>query len=39
MTRLYLETSIISYLAALPSRDLIAAARQQGSGRTGGATG
>ncbi|MBF0414507.1 MAG: type II toxin-antitoxin system VapC family toxin [Magnetococcales bacterium] len=27
--RLYLETSIISYLAALPSRDLIAAAHQQ----------
>lgn len=27
--RLYLETSIISYLAALPSRDLIVAAHQQ----------
>jgi len=27
--RLYLETSIISYLAAHPSRDLITAARQQ----------
>ncbi|MBF0420958.1 MAG: hypothetical protein HQL78_12425 [Magnetococcales bacterium] len=26
---LYLETSIISYLAALPSRDLIVAAHQQ----------
>ncbi|HAT51022.1 MAG: type II toxin-antitoxin system VapC family toxin [Nitrospirae bacterium] len=27
--RLYLETSIISYLAALPSRDLVVAAHQQ----------
>jgi hypothetical protein len=27
--RVYLETSIISYLAAHPSRDLITAARQQ----------
>lgn len=27
--RVYLETSIISYLAARPSRDLITAARQQ----------
>lgn len=27
--RLYLETSVISYLAALPSRDLIVAAHQQ----------
>jgi hypothetical protein len=27
--RVYLETSIISYLAAYPSRDLITAARQQ----------
>ena len=27
--RVYLETSIISYLAARPSRDLVAAARQQ----------
>lgn len=27
--RLYLETTIISYLAALPSRDLITAAHQQ----------
>ena len=26
---IYLETSIISYLAALPSRDLVTAARQQ----------
>lgn len=29
MQRVYLETSIISYLAARPSRDLITAARQQ----------
>jgi len=29
MKRLYLESSIVSYLAALPSRDLIKAARQQ----------
>lgn len=29
MARLYLETSVISYLAALPSRDLIVAAHQQ----------
>ncbi len=27
--RVYVETSVISYLAALPSRDLITAARQQ----------
>lgn len=27
--RLYLETSIVSYLAALPSRDLVVAAHQQ----------
>jgi hypothetical protein len=27
--RVYLETSIISYLAARPSRDLVTAARQQ----------
>ncbi len=29
MPSVYLETSIISYLAANPSRDLIVAARQQ----------
>jgi hypothetical protein len=27
--RVYIETSVISYLAARPSRDLITAARQQ----------
>jgi len=27
--RVYLETSVISYLAALPSRDLVKAARQE----------
>lgn len=29
MKRVYLETTIISYLAALPSRDLVKAARQE----------
>lgn len=29
MMRVYLETTIISYLAALPSRDLVKAARQE----------
>lgn len=29
MPKIYLETSFISYLVALPSRDLIMAARQQ----------
>ena len=29
MRKVYIETSVISYLAALPSRDLISAARQE----------